>query len=364
MPETGNDALSKLAGYKRAIDEDIAKYADSARLSTLKNYGRYVADVDLEVFLDVLSRGGKRIRGAFVMAAYEMCGGTNRAMILQAARAIEMLHAHILIIDDIQDRSALRRGKSTAHVIMAEYSREHGLRGDPDHIGTSMALNASLTGSQSAMDILANLDVTPELRLKALSTVSSTLVVTAHGQTLDIINELVPEPDEADIQRVLEWKTAQYTVINPLHLGMILAGAGSRAIEAIVPYGLHAGKAFQITDDILGIFGDQKELGKTPGDDIREGKGTLLTSYALKHAAQADKAFLKKCLGDPKLTLKNFETCKQIIERSGALAHAREQAALHLDQALAALGKAKGFWSGEGTEFLKGVARALQSRVS
>lgn len=356
--------LAKLAGYKQAIDADIAAYSERIRKSTLKQYGSYILDTDVDVFLDVLSRGGKRIRGALVMAGYEMCGGKDQQMIVQAARAIEMLHAHMLIIDDVQDRSALRRGRSSAHVIMAGYARRHKLKDDPDHIGISMALNASLIGSQSAMGILANLDADPGLRLHALSIVSRTLVVTAHGQTLDILNELVDEPAEADIERVLEWKTALYTVINPLHVGMVLAGADCGATDAITPYGLHAGKAFQITDDILGIFGDEKELGKTPGDDIREGKGTLLVLYALKHAGDDDRVFLRGRLGNPKLTATEFDRCRQIIKDSGALAHARKIAAGHLNKALAALDQARGLWSTQGSDFLRELALALQNRVA
>jgi len=358
------EPLAKLAEYKQAIDADIEVYADQVRKSTLENYGQYVLDTETDVFLDMLSRGGKRIRGALVMAGYEMCGGTNQKMILQAARAIEMLHAHVLIIDDIQDCSTLRRGKSSAHVMMADYHRKHKLKGDPTHSGISMALNASLSGSQAAMGILANLDADPQLRLNVLSIVSRTLTITAHGQTLDIMNGLVEEPSEADIERVLEWKTALYTVINPLHVGMVLAGAGCEVTDAITSYGQHAGKAFQITDDILGIYGEEQELGKTPGDDIREGKGTLLVLYALKKAKPSDRAFLKKCLGNPKLNLKGFEECRGIIKRSGALSNAQKIVGKELQQALISLDKAKGLWSQEGSDFLKGLAEALRNRLS
>jgi geranylgeranyl diphosphate synthase type I len=190
------------------------------------------------------------------------------------------------------------------------------------------------------------------------------MAITAHGQTLDIINELVARPDEANIERVLEWKTALYTVINPLHVGMVLAGAGCEATDAITPYGQHAGKAFQINDDILGIYGDQQELGKVPGDDIREGKGTLLVLYALDHAASADRAYLKKSLGNPKLTAEEFERCKQIIQDTGALAHARHTAAKELDAALASLQSVHGLWTEEGSDFLIGLAHILQKRVT
>lgn len=357
-------SLAQLAEYKQAIDADIVAYADYVRTSTLGAYGRQVLEVEVQVFLDVLARGGKRIRGALVMAGYEMCGGTNRQMIVQAARAIEMLHAYILIIDDIQDRSALRRGQPSAHEMVATYHRTHHLKGDPAHAGISIALNAAITGAHAAQAVLANLDADAELRLKALSITNRTMAITAHGQTLDILNEMVAQPSQANVDRVLEWKTALYTVINPLHVGMVLAGADCRATDAITPYGLHAGKAFQITDDILGIYGDKKDLGKTPGEDIREGKVTMLMLHALQHAAPTDRAYLQTCLGNPKFNPKDLKKCQQIIEQSGALAHARASAAAHLTQALAALDNTQSLWSPDGTAFLRFLAQTLQKRTA
>src|SRR5690606_34834055 len=105
-------------------DADIAAYAEDVRKSTLEQYGQRVLDIEINLFLDMLERGGKRIRGGLVMAGYEMCGGTDRGMIVQAARAIEMLQAYILIIDDIQDRSSLRRGKPTIHKLVEAYHRK------------------------------------------------------------------------------------------------------------------------------------------------------------------------------------------------------------------------------------------------
>lgn len=361
---TNQAPLARLAAYKLRIDADIAAYAELLQAGVRRQYGQAVAEVEANIFLDILGRGGKRIRGALVMAGYEMCGGTNQKMIIQAARAIEMLHAYMLIIDDVQDRSDLRRGKPSAHKLIEVYHQKHKLKGDVSHAGVSIALNAALVGAHAAQAILANMNAEPQLKLNAISITNRTMGITAHGQTLDILNELVAEPTEEDIQRVLEWKTALYTVINPLHVGMVLAGADCRATDAITPYGLHAGKAFQITDDILGIFGEEKDLGKTPGDDIREGKGTLLILYALKHASQDDKKFLQECLGNPELTVKDFEHCKQIIKTSGALANARQVSAEHLEKAIAALDKSTGLWTQEGTQFLKGLAQALQNRIA
>src|ERR1044071_7300148 len=110
----------RLATYKQAIDDDIVTYAAFARGSARARYDKY-ATLEVDAFLDILSRGGKRIRGALVMLGYEMSGGTNTKMIIQAARATEMLHAYVLMLDDIQDRSSMRRGGPTAHIALADY---------------------------------------------------------------------------------------------------------------------------------------------------------------------------------------------------------------------------------------------------
>src|SRR6476661_859347 len=151
-------ALLKLAEYKRAIDDDLQTYAAYLRKTSAEQFGQEVTEADTDIFLDILERGGKRIRGALVMAGYEMCGGTDRKMIVQAARAIEMIHAYALIVDDIQDRSALRRGKPTAHELLAAYHGKHGFRGDAHHAGISLALSAAMVGSHAAQTVLANLD--------------------------------------------------------------------------------------------------------------------------------------------------------------------------------------------------------------
>ena len=359
-----NPFAERLAVYKQIIDDDITAYAKGLQDETRTRYGRWPAEAEVDVFIDLLARGGKRIRGALVMVGYEMCGGQNQAMIVRAARAIEMLHAYILIIDDIQDRSALRRGQPTAHELVAALHKANNLKGDPDHTGISLALMGALAGAHAAQSVLVNLDVDPGLRLQAIDLVNQTMLVTAHGQTLDIMNELVDKPTLDDIERVLEWKSARYTIINPLQVGMTLAGGSPEATAPIESFGLNAGKAFQLTDDVLGIYGDEKSLGKVPGDDIREGKGTLLVHYALEHAAPTDKAFLQKSLGNADLTEADLTACKRIIEVSGARAHAQEQAKVYGDKAIAILETVQDIWSPEGVSFLRDLVHALQHRVS
>ena len=351
----------KLADYKQLIDADIAAYTKQLKRETLQEYGAN-SRLEIDAFLDILQRGGKRIRGALTIMSYEMCGGVDKSMIVQAARAIEMIHAYILIVDDFQDRSNLRRGGKAAHVILADYHRQHELAGNSEHFGASVAWNAALVGNHTAQIILSNLNVDAEVRNKVLRLVNKTMVLTGHGQTNDIMNEVVGFVSEDDVERAMEWKTAYYTLLTPLQTGMILAGSDDHALDTLKPYAIHAGKAFQITDDIIGTFGSAEQLGKSPVDDIREGKRTLLVVYALEHASVSDKNFLIQTLGNNLISPSEFERCKVILQTSGALEYAKSKANIHAKLAIKALNKTSRNWSAESTEFLHGFAQYLLQR--
>lgn len=353
----------QLAAYRQAIDADIAAYVSHAAKTTRAQYGKYAADV-VDVFFDMLSRGGKRVRGSLVMAGYEMCGGQDRQMIVRAATAVEMLGTYILMIDDIQDRSQLRRGKPSAHKMLADYHRKHKLKDDAAHGGVSLALNAALSGAHAAQMLLAGLQVDAGLRIKAIGIANLAYLVTAHGQTQDIMNELAGQATPADIDNVLEWKTATYTVLNPLCIGMVLAGAGCEDTDAIRDYALHTGKAFQITDDIIGTFGDQQQTGKSTMDDIREGKITILTAHALDNLAPQNADFLRSCLGNSKLTADQFARCQQLIKDSGALGYAQQAASQHIAQALNSLDVHVHRWPAGQVSFLRQFTQSLQARTS
>lgn len=353
----------KLAYYKKLIDADVAAYTKNIQTSTLQNYGAH-SRVAADAFLNILDRGGKRIRGSLAMVGYEMMGGTNQTMILEAARAIEMIHAYLLIMDDIQDRSLVRRGGPTAHVELADYHRMRHLSGDPEHFGVSIALNAMGIGNHAALGIVANLDAPEGLRLKALSILNQSIIITAHGQTSDIMNEVNGPVTMQDVNNVLEWKTAHYTVLNPLTFGMVLAGADCAATDAVRNYSLHAGRAFQITDDILGTFGQEFESGKSPLDDTKEGKRTVLTLYALEHSEKADKNFLIQMLGNQNLTQSEFERCKDILIETGALDFTKKEASKDIEIAIKSITSQKIDWDKSGVGFLVGLAQYLKNRKS
>ncbi len=353
----------KLAEYKRIIDDDIQDYSKFVHKTTLQKYGKN-STVATDAYLSVLKRGGKRIRGALTMVGYEMCGGTNKEMIILVARAIELIHAYILIIDDITDRSAVRRGGKSAHVILSDYYSKQNFGNDQQHFGESVAATAALLGNHAAQMIMTNLDASPQLKLNAISILNRGMNITIHGQFNDIFNQVTGEVGETGVNNVTEWKTAHYTFLNPLHIGMILAGADCHSTDAITDYAMNMGRAFQLTDDILGTFGGEFEVGKSSLDDVREGKRTLLVVNALENTSDANKNFIIQMLGNQQVTKAEFQRYCDILVESGALEHTQEKAKNYVDIATKSLIKEQDNWSADGVDFLKGMADYLITRTN
>lgn len=354
-------ALQQLSRYKQLIDEDIAAYSRQLLDDWEVQYTPYSRDT-AQAYCDILSRGGKRLRGALVMAAYEMLGGTDEQTALKAARIIEMIHAYVLIIDDISDRSDMRRGGPSAHRLLEEYHAQHGLHGDGAHFGAAQATNAALAGADLARRELGGLAVPAELRLEALNALHDNLIITVHGQLNDIFNEAVRDVSEDQVKSVLTWKTAYYSFLSPLSLGAILAGAGAEEREHLVDYSVNAGLSFQIIDDIIGMFGDATKSGKSAQDDLKDGKVTLLIARALAHADAAQKQHLLVTLGNRQLSSADYQRCKAIIEETGALHYARSLAARYGAAAAGSLDEVPSYWDEDKVRFLRGLAGYIVHR--
>ena len=314
--------LQDLSEYQASINIEVDKICDELLASTENEFGEYPTEA-VKAFCELLRRGGKRVRGALAIVGYKMLGGNNESMAIKLAAAVEMLHAYILMVDDIQDRSQIRRGGPTGHIILRDYHSINNLKDDSAHFGHSIAMNGFLVGVHSAINKIADLPVSDEIKIAAIKNVNKNFIATAHGQTLDIFNEVVEEVSKEDVDNVLIWKTAFYTFTNPLQLGGIIAGAKKEDLDNLVEFSLHAGRVFQITDDVIGIF--SSESGKDQMDDIKEGKKTILTVYALQKAPEQDAELLNRMLGNHNLTNGEFERCKQIIKDSGALKFAQDE---------------------------------------
>ena len=330
------DFKAQMAEYKQQIDAALDVRSLAMVEQTINEFGTQPAEA-VKAYSELLNRGGKRIRGVLTMLSYYMHGGTDVNVAIESACAVEMLQAYILMVDDIQDRSETRRGGPAGHIILRNYHHENNLAGDAQHFGESIAMDGFLFGAHSAIDVLADLSISADDRLRAIKNVNKHFISTAHGQTLDIMNEATQATDESLVDQVLIWKTAFYTILNPLQLGGILAGASNDSLDQLKPFALSAGRAFQITDDIIGVFGDDTKTGKASADDIREGKRTILSVKALKETDREDAEFLESMLGNDDITDDQFGRCKQIIQSSGALDYARSEAEIASKKAVAEL---------------------------
>lgn len=351
----------QLAAYKDVLEPDIAAFCERMVREANEQFGRFSGEATA-VFAEILQRGGKRMRGALVLAAYEMCGGRDLMKVMPVARAMEILQVYLLIVDDIYDRSLTRRGGPAAHVIMRDLHAKHHWLGDSAHFGESIASCATLIGSNIAMEEITNIDLPDSAKVAILRIVNRTLRITDQGQINDIFNEATRDVDEIQVERTLTWKTASYSVIGPLQMGAVAAGVPEEDLQCLEEYGSNAGLAFQIADDILGTFGSEAESGKSVTDDLREGKMTVLVARALRQANPSQRKTLLAYVGKPDLTAQEFEACQAIIIGTGALDYARELARSKAELATAALQKAPSAWRADRLEFLHSLATFVIDR--
>lgn len=260
--------------------------------------------------------GGKMLRGALVKLGYELTGSAENADVYQAAAAYELLHTGFLIHDDIMDNSELRRGRPAVYVAAGE-----------GHYGLSQAICLADAGFFLAHNLLARSHFAPDRTAAAVARFSKIALDTAAGQMLDLkLSRPGAGRLEADVMRIHELKTAAYTITGPLTVGAILGGATGELLQAIEGFGRPVGTAFQIQDDILGVFASEDVIGKSAVSDISENKNTLLIAYALENAESKDQELLAELYGRPNITAAQVGEVRRIFTESGALEHSRDMA--------------------------------------
>lgn len=296
------------------------------------------ADVDPDLaapfgaLRDYVLAGGKRLRPSFCFWSFVGAGGDPAdERIIDAGAALEMLHSAALVHDDIIDGSRLRHGADTVHVRFDGLHRRLGWSGDPAAFGQAAAIiigdlalvySSRLIGAASP----AALGVFEEMRLEVNV-----------GQYLDVLGAALgvsgdPMASAERARRICRYKTAKYTIERPLHLGAALAGEEQlrRLAAPLSKLGLPLGEAFQLKDDLLGVFGDPSVTGKPVGDDLREGKPTLLASLAAAQSSGAD--LLARRFGAADLTTGEVTAMQDAIEAGGARAAVEKE----IDELLAA----------------------------
>ena len=290
----------------------------------------------VEAVTDLLS-GGKRLRPAFCWWGYRGAGGADTEEALRAAAALEFLQACALIHDDVMDGSDTRRGMPSAHHRFAMLHRGSEWLGSPEAFGVGAAILLGDLCLSWADELLLTSGVPAEHLNAAKRVYDEMRTELMAGQYLDLLEQARGGGSVERAMRVVRFKSAKYTIERPLHMGAALAGADADVLAAYSGYGLPLGEAFQLRDDVLGVFGDPGETGKPAGDDLREGKRTVLIATAMARATPAQAAQIRRHLGDPGLDATGVALLREVIADTGALNHAEQLITSLTDQALAAL---------------------------
>lgn len=296
-----------------------------------------VADV-IEAF--VLG-GGKRLRPAFAYWGFRGAGGVDSDEVMAAVAALELIQASALIHDDVMDASDTRRGEPAVHRRFATMHAAESWAGDSDNFGAGAAIllgDLCLAWSDELLRC-SGIDVAALVRARPVFDLMRTEVIA--GQYLDVHAQATGDSSVHRASTVARYKSAKYTVERPLLLGAALADAQAGIRSAYSAYGLPLGEAFQLRDDILGVFGDPGRTGKPAGDDLREGKRTYLVAAALAAADRASADELNRSLGDARLDDAGVHRLRDIIVTSGALDRTERRIDSLTEAALAALAQVR-----------------------
>jgi geranylgeranyl diphosphate synthase type I len=289
-----------------------------------------------------LLAGGKRLRPAFCYWGWRGAGGGDVPEILAAAAALELLHASALVHDDVMDGSDTRRGQQSVHRRFAALHTSRRWRGSAQAFGTGAAILLGDLLLCWTDEMFRSSGLPAEVLGRGQPVLDRMRTEVMAGQYLDMLAQATGDTSVQSALRVAEHKSAKYTIERPLHLGAAMAGP-SRADEvmaAFTGYGLPLGVAFQLRDDILGVFGDPAQTGKPAGDDLREGKRTVLLAMTLARAGTRQAAVISRRLGDPLLDPAGTAEVREVITATGALAECEQMIGRNVARALAALKRA------------------------
>lgn len=352
MPEY-SDALTSLRdGVQVALDAFITRHREPLLAISPELAPALAA-------LEGMLSGGKRLRPAFCHWGFIGAGGEHPA-IVGASASLELLQASALIHDDVMDNSDRRRGMPAVHRQFAASHASHHWHGSPEGFGAAAAIligDLALVWTD-AMLFDSGFDEVTLRRAKPVFDAMRTELVA--GQFLDVLEQSRGGGSVERARRVVRYKTTAYTIERPLHLGAALAGAEPHVFEAYSAFGMPLGEAFQLRDDVLGVFGEPATTGKPAGDDVREGKRTVLIALAQERGTDRQRERLDALVGHPDLDTDGLLEVRAILEATGALQEVEERIARNRDEALAALHMRA--LAGNATEVLHELAVAATDR--
>ncbi|MBI5123308.1 polyprenyl synthetase family protein [Candidatus Roizmanbacteria bacterium] len=269
------------------------------------------------------NRGGKNIRGVLICLGYDLCDKKITEDVYKVAAAYEILHTSLLIHDDVIDKSLLRRGKPTVY-------QELG----GGHLGISQAICLGDVGFFLSVRLINQTKLPAKIKTKVINVFLQIVLDTLLGEILDIENGNKTKVFEKNILLIHELKTALYTIVGPLLLGAEMSGKlQANQKKNIIQFGKYLGIAYQIQDDILGVFGQEKIIGKSVTSDIEEGKNTLLFFQALIFANPEQKKVLNQYYGKGGLNSEKFKLLKDIFIATGSLDYSKKKVVEYMAKA-------------------------------
>lgn len=278
--------------------------------------------------------GGKRIRPKIVVMSYQAFGGTDIKSILPIACAQELLHFSMLIHDDIIDRDTTRYGVDNINGAYEKiYSSLVTSTSDRTHYADSAALMAGDLMIAAAHKLINNSSLPDIKKNRALSIMYDGIFEVAGGQLLDTEYPLYPIGTISALD-VARYKTASYSFVVPFLSGAMLADANDNQQAVLKDLATNLGIAYQLTDDILGVFGDEAKTGKSSSGDIREGKRTHMIELTTKHLSAPDRVIFDSHFGKPNATDQSINVVKQLIVKSGARAEIEKKIDQYVNKAL------------------------------
>src|SRR5439155_21934019 len=284
------------------LERELARFLHEAGEGIRAAEPGFASGVD--ALTDFVLGGGKRLRPTFAWWAWRGAEGypAHASGVLRAVASLELVQACALIHDDLIDSSDSRRGKPTVHIEFARRHTDQGWLGASSAFGLAAAVlvgDLALAWADDMFNAAALPAATIDAARPAWRAMRTEVLA---GQYLDVRTQATGDASPEAALRVSRLKTAAYTVQRPLHLGAALAGAGENQVATLLDFGRDLGVAFQLRDDLLGVFGDPSVTGKPAGDDLREGKRTLLVALGLRQAEPGQAKIIADAIGDRSLS--------------------------------------------------------------
>ncbi|ADH68519.1 MULTISPECIES: polyprenyl synthetase family protein [Nocardiopsis] len=335
MVPSSSPSASAVFAARSGVDRELTSFCAGHRAQLLEIGEELAPAMDA---LEAMISGGKRLRPTFCYWGWRGAGGAAEdERVVRAAASLEFLQACALVHDDVIDNSDTRRGLPATHKRLAKLHADQGWSGDSEGFGQGAAILIGDLCLAWSDEMYQASGFPTEVLGRGRPPFDAMRTEVMAGQYLDTLEQVRGTGTREAALRVMRYKSAKYTVERPLHLGAALAGRHGELAGVYTDYGIPLGIAFQLRDDVLGVFGDPSTTGKPAGDDLREGKRTLVVAETLARAGAADAERFRSLLGAPDLSVASVEWMCSLIEGSGALAACEEMIAEYADRAVAAL---------------------------